>query len=91
MNKKLLRFQNRKLAERIEVRRRVEADLRNRIDQLETRLTTGRYCASINDIFRLRERFNRQKRIKKKQSIPKKVKRKAEARASEQKEGKLEG
>ena len=45
MNKKLLRFQNRKLAERIEVRRRVEADLRNRIDQLETRLTTGRYCA----------------------------------------------
>ncbi|XP_067934649.1 E3 ubiquitin-protein ligase Bre1-like [Watersipora subatra] len=40
MNKKLLRFQNRKLAERIEVRRRAEADLRNRIDQLETRLTT---------------------------------------------------
>lgn len=42
MDKKLLRFQNRKLAERIEVRRRAEADFRNRIEQLETRLTTGR-------------------------------------------------
>ena len=41
MDKKLLKFQNRKLCEKIEVRRRVEADLRSRIDQLETRLTTG--------------------------------------------------
>ncbi|KAF6019457.1 Bre1 [Bugula neritina] len=40
MNTKLLRFQNRKLAERIEVRRRTEAELRTRIEQLETRLTT---------------------------------------------------
>jgi len=41
MDKKLLRFQNRKLAEKIEVRRKIEADLRSRIEQLETRLTTG--------------------------------------------------
>lgn len=45
MNKKLLRFQNRKLTEKIEVRKRTEADLRSRIEQLETRLTTG--CVSI--------------------------------------------
>ena len=41
MDKKLLRFQNRRLAEKIEVRRRTETDLRNRIEQLENRLTTG--------------------------------------------------
>lgn len=42
MDKKLLRFQNRRLAEKIEVRRRTETDLRNRIEQLENRLTTGK-------------------------------------------------
>jgi len=36
----VLRFQNKKLAEKIELRRKTEQDLRNRIEQLEKRLTT---------------------------------------------------
>lgn len=44
LDKKMLRFQNRKLAEKIEVRKRMEADLRGRIEQLEARLTTGMWC-----------------------------------------------
>ena len=37
---KVLQFQNKKLAERIEQRRRAEEDLRRRIEQLEQRQTT---------------------------------------------------
>ena len=36
----MLQFQNRKLSERIEQRRRAEEDLRKRIEQLEQRQTT---------------------------------------------------
>jgi len=36
----VLQFQNRKLSERIEQRRRAEEDLRKRIEQLEQRQTT---------------------------------------------------
>ena len=37
---KVLQFQNKKLAERIEQRRKAEDDLRKRIEQLEQRQTT---------------------------------------------------
>ena len=37
---KVLQFQNRKLAERLEQRQRQEADLRQRIEQLEKRQTS---------------------------------------------------
>ena len=37
---KVLQFQNKKLVERIEQRRRAEEDLRRRIEQLEQRQTT---------------------------------------------------
>ncbi len=37
---KVLQFQNKKLTERIEARRKAENDLRNRIEQLEQRQTT---------------------------------------------------
>ena len=40
MDIKVLQFQNRKLSERIEQRRRAEEDLRKRIEQLEQRQTT---------------------------------------------------
>ena len=40
MDVKVLQFQNRKLAERIELRRKMEEDLRQRIEQLEQRQTT---------------------------------------------------
>jgi len=40
MDIKVLQFQNRKLSERIEQRRRLEEDLRKRIEQLEQRQTT---------------------------------------------------
>lgn len=40
MDIKVLRFQNKKLAQRLEQRRRIEEDLRNRIEQLEKRQTT---------------------------------------------------
>ncbi|KAK2140818.1 hypothetical protein LSH36_1238g00029 [Paralvinella palmiformis] len=40
MDMKVLQFQNKKLAERIEQRRRAEEDLRRRIEQLEQRQTT---------------------------------------------------
>ena len=37
---KVLKFQNRKLAERLDLRKKVEEDLRKRIEQLEQRQTT---------------------------------------------------
>ena len=37
---KVLKFQNRKLGERLELRKKVEEDLRRRIEQLEQRQTT---------------------------------------------------
>ena len=40
MDKKVLKFQNQKLGERIEMRKKVEEDLRKRIEQLEQRQTT---------------------------------------------------
>ncbi|XP_014678359.1 PREDICTED: E3 ubiquitin-protein ligase Bre1-like [Priapulus caudatus] len=40
MDLKVLQFQNKKLAQRLEQRRRIEEDLRNRIEQLEKRQTT---------------------------------------------------
>jgi E3 ubiquitin-protein ligase BRE1 len=40
MDIKVLQFQNKKLAERIEQRRRAEEDLKKRIEQLEQRQTT---------------------------------------------------
>lgn len=40
MDVKVLQFQNRKLAERIEQRRRAEDELKKRIEQLEQRQTT---------------------------------------------------
>ncbi len=40
MDTKVLQFQNKKLAERIEQRRRAEEDLKKRIEQLEQRQTT---------------------------------------------------
>ena len=40
MDLKVLAFQNKKLAERIEQRKKAEADLRKRIDQLENRQRT---------------------------------------------------
>ena len=40
MDVKVLQFQNRKLAERIEQRRKMEDDLKQRIEQLEQRQTT---------------------------------------------------
>ena len=39
MNIKVLQFQNKKLAERIEQRRKAEVELQNRIEQLEQRQT----------------------------------------------------
>ena len=40
MDMKVLVFQNKKLAERIELRKRAEEDLKKRIEQLEQRQTT---------------------------------------------------
>ena len=40
MDMKVLKFQNRKLAERIEFRKKTEEDLKKRIEQLEQRQTT---------------------------------------------------
>lgn len=40
MDMKVLKFQNRKLGERLELRKKVEEDLRRRIEQLEQRQTT---------------------------------------------------
>ena len=40
MDKRVLKFQNQKLGERIEMRKKVEEDLRKRIEQLEQRQTT---------------------------------------------------
>ena len=40
MDVKVLRFQNRKLAERLEMRSIMENELRNRIERLEQRQTT---------------------------------------------------
>ena len=37
---KVIKFQNRKLAERLDLRKKVEEDLRKRIEQLEQRQTT---------------------------------------------------
>jgi len=53
----VLQFQNKKLAERIEQRRKAEDDLRKRIEQLEQRQTTddavlcivNRYWNQVND------------------------------------------
>lgn len=39
MDIKVLKFQNKKLAERLDLRHRVEAELRQRIEQLEKRQT----------------------------------------------------
>lgn len=56
---KVLQFQNRKLAERLEQRQRQEADLRQRIEQLEKRQTSdeavlcvvNRYWNQVNIYF----------------------------------------
>ena len=40
MDIKVLHFQNRKLAERIEIRKKAEEELKKRIEQLEQRQTT---------------------------------------------------
>lgn len=56
---KVLQFQNRKLAERLEQRQRQEADLRQRIEQLEKRQTSdeavlcvvNRYWNQVNFCF----------------------------------------
>lgn len=56
---KVLQFQNRKLAERLEQRQRQEADLRQRIEQLEKRQTSdeavlcvvNRYWNQVNVCF----------------------------------------
>jgi len=58
MDIKVLQFQNRKLSERIEQRRRAEEDLRKRIEQLEQRQTTdddvlcivNRYWNQVNTV-----------------------------------------
>jgi len=58
MDIKVLQFQNRKLSERIEQRRRAEEDLRKRIEQLEQRQTTdddvlcivNRYWNQVNAV-----------------------------------------
>jgi len=58
MDIKVLQFQNRKLSERIEQRRRAEEELRKRIEQLEQRQTTdddvlcivNRYWNQVNTV-----------------------------------------
>ncbi|KAF8767715.1 E3 ubiquitin-protein ligase Bre1 like protein [Argiope bruennichi] len=67
MDMKVLQFQNKKLAERLEQRQRQEADLRQRIEQLEKRQTSdeavlcvvNRYWNQLNEDLRiLLQRFD---------------------------------
>jgi len=62
---KVLQFQNRKLAERIEQRRKAEDELRKRIEQLEQRQATddavlcivNRYWNQVPSLFLMEDYF----------------------------------